>query len=301
MPPKISVIVPVYNTGEFLREAIQSITNQHFDDMEIIVVNDGSTDNSVNIIREIMKSDLRIKLIEQKNQGQSAARNTALKVAEGKYIYFMDSDDVLHDNAFETCYKYAERNDAEFCFFDGDIIYEEGAQELTWNYIRTIPYSEDTAYNGRELFDTMLDNGTHRAVPWLLFIRRDYLNEINLRFFSGIIHEDELFTTLLTIQSGKVFCLKKGLVHHRVRKGSTMGKKYSLRNVSCYLTVIDELMKFEKSDITEKYARYTLSKIFYTAHTITFSEKIKAFTRAATSGYLKYIGFKSCLVFWLKQ
>jgi hypothetical protein len=80
-----------------------------------------------------------------------------------------------------------------------------------------------------------------------------------------------------------------------------MGKHYSKRNVDCYLTVIDELLRYRQSDIIRQFARYTLSKVFYTAHQLTLKEKIPVFLRAVRSGYLKYIGWKSAMVFWLKQ
>ena len=80
-----------------------------------------------------------------------------------------------------------------------------------------------------------------------------------------------------------------------------MGKNYSKRNISCYLTVIDELFKWQDSPIIRKFAKYTLSKVFYTGHQIPFIEKFGVFLRAMKSGYLKYIGWKSVFVFWLKQ
>jgi len=132
-------------------------------------------------------------------------------------------------------------------------------------------------------------------------IRHDYLKKIGLTFYPGIIHEDELFTTQLTLQSDNIFCLQKSFVKHRVRQASTMGKTYSKRNLDCYLTVIDELFKFQDSPIIRKFAKYTLSKVFYTGHQIPFRDKFPVFWRACKSGYLKYIGLKPALVFWFKK
>ena len=147
----------------------------------------------------------------------------------------------------------------------------------------------------------MLDKEKHNCVVWLLFMSREYMTRIKLSFYNGIIHEDELFTTLLTLQSDNIFALRRNFVKHRVRRASTMGISYSKRNINCYLTVIDELMKFEHSPLMDKYARYTLSKVFYTGHLIPFKEKWGVFWRAAKSGYLRYIGWKSILVFLLKR
>jgi glycosyltransferase involved in cell wall biosynthesis len=299
---KVSVILPIYNVAPYLDDTFQSLLNQSLKEIEIIAVNDGSTDESEDIIRKYVTQDSRITFYSQKNQGQSAARNLALQHATGEYIYMMDSDDVLADkNALQISYEYAEKCKADFIFFDGDTLQEEGAAPLSWNYRRTQDLEEMKAYSGEFLLNMMLDNSKHNCVVWLLLINHNYLKSIGLDFYPGIIHEDELFTTKLTIQSNNIYCLKKSFVKHRVRSASTMGKSYSKRNINCYLTVIDELLKWQYSPIIQKFAKYTLSKVFYTGHLIPFMEKFGVFWRAVKSGYLKYIGWKSIFVFWFKR
>lgn len=299
---KVSVILPIYNVAPYLDETFTSLLSQTLQDIEIIAVNDGSEDNSEDIIKKYAQQDARISYYTQTNQGQSVARNLALQHATGEYIYMMDSDDVLDDpEALRICYEYAERNKADFIFFDGDTLQEQGASFLTWDYKRTDDLLEDKAYQGKELLNEMLDKWKHNCVVWLLLINHNYLKRIGLDFYPGIIHEDELFTTKLTLQSDKIFCLKKSFVKHRIRSASTMGKRYSKRNVNCYLTVIDELLTWQDSPIIHKFAKYTLSKVFYTGHQIPFKEKPAVFWRAVKSGYLKYIGLKPAMVFWFKK
>lgn len=298
---KVSVILPIYNVAPYLDETFRSLINQSLREIEIIAVNDGSTDNSEEIIKRYQQQDQRIVYFNQENQGQSVARNLALEHATGKYIYMMDSDDILYDHeALYSCYCYAEKTQADFIFFDGDIFKETGAESISRNYHRTHLIEEEKKYNGQDLLHLMLDKKKHNCVVWLLFINHNYLKSINLRFYPGIIHEDELFTTILTINSNNIFCLKKSFIKHRIRYTSTMGKTFSKRNLSCYLTVIDELLKYQNSPIIKKFARYTLSKVFYTGHTIPFKDKFPIFWRAIKSGYSNYIGLKSSLVFWLK-
>ena len=136
---------------------------------------------------------------------------------------------------------------------------------------------------------------------WLQFIKWDFLKKLGLNFFKGIIHEDELFTPQLFLQTNNIYYLNRIFIKHRVRSTSIQGKGYSKRNLHCYLTVIDELFKFQDSPIIRKFASYTLSKVFYTGHLIPTSEKFGVFWRAVKSGYLKYIGFKSIIVFWFKK
>ena len=299
---KVSVILPVYNVAPYLDETFASLLSQTLQEIEIIAVNDGSKDNSEDIIKKYAQQDVRISYFSQKNQGQSAARNLALQHAKGEYIYMMDSDDVLaNPDALRICYEYAEQNKADFIFFNGDTLQEQGAAPLTWDYKRTEDLDESKAYNGEKLLSEMLDKWKHNCVVWLLLIKHNYLKQIGLDFYPGIIHEDELFTTKLTLQSDKIFCLKKSFVKHRVRSASTMGIRYSKRNINCYLTVIDELLKWRNTPIIHKFAKYTLSKVFYTGHQIPFKEKPAVFLRAVKSGYLKYIGLKSAIVFWFKK
>ena len=298
---KVSVILPVYNVAPYLDETFASLLSQTLQEIEIIAVNDGSKDNSEDIIKKYAQQDARISYFSQENQGQSAARNLALLHAKGEYIYMMDSDDVLaNPDALRICYEYAEQNKADFIFFDGDTLQEQGAAPLTWDYKRTEDLDESKAYNGERLLSEVLDKWKHNCVVWLLLIKHNYLKQIGLDFYPGIIHEDELFTTKLTLQSDKIFCLKKSFVKHRVRSASTMGIRYSKRNINCYLTVIDELLKWRNTPIIHKFAKYTLSKVFYTGHQIPLKEKPAIFWRAVKSGYLKYIGLKSVVVFWFK-
>ncbi len=303
--PLISVIVPVYNTGPYLQEALQSILSQNVSDMEIICVNDGSTDDSLSILERMADNDPRIRIYSQQNQGQSVARNTGMLHATGRYIYFMDSDDILKENCFEHCIHAMESMSYDFIFFDGDILCEEGLPSICWNYHRTQPYEENKPYNGAQLMHTLLNTYTHRAVPWLLFIRHEYIKRIGLTFYPGIIHEDELYTTLLTIQAERVGCMKQNYVMHRVRANSTMTTRYSLRNVNCYLTVVDQLLKWGKSHpaqltLLHKYARYTLDKVFRTAHVLPIQQKLMLAGTMSRRGYIPFVSFKNWLRFLLR-
>ena len=114
---KISVIVPVYNCEDYLEESIRSILNQSFNDIEIICVDDGSTDDSLNILKELSKQDTRLKVYTQENQGASVARNNALEKASGDYIYFFDADDYAVEDCLEKVYSNAVNNDSDMVIF----------------------------------------------------------------------------------------------------------------------------------------------------------------------------------------
>lgn len=295
---KVSIILPVYNVARYLEQTFDSILNQSLKEIEIIAVNDGSTDNSWEIIQNYQQKDERIISFSQENQGQSVARNLALQHATGEYIYMMDSDDMLSSpDALLTCYEYAQRNNADFIFFDRKQLTEDKVSFFVPIY-STLFVEENKKYDGESLLNLLLDTTSYNCVVWLLFIRRQHLNRLGLNFYPGIIHEDELFTTELMLSSNSIFCLKKYFILHRVRSQSTVGKRFTRRNMDCYLTVADELLNFSQEPIIHKYLHYTLSKVFYTGHFIRYKDKPVVFWRAMKSGYLKYIGLKSLLKFF---
>ena len=289
--------MPIYNVAQYLEETLDSILNQSLTDFEVIAVNDGSTDNSEEILKKYQQKDRRIIYFSQENQGQSVARNLALQHASGEYIYMMDSDDVLSGpDVLLTCYEYAEKNHADFIFFDRDWLLEDKT-DFSVSLHSTKYVEENKAYDGESLLNLLLDTTSYNCVVWLLLIKHDHLRHLGLYFYPGIIHEDELFTTVLMLRSSTIYCLKQSFVKHRVRYASTVGAKFTRRNMDCYLTVTDELLRFSQKPIIHKFLRYTLSKVFYTGHFIPYKDKPAVFWRAIKSGYLKYIGLKSSLKF----
>ena len=297
---KVSIILPIYNVAPYLEEALDSILHQTLKEIEIIAVNDGSTDNSQDIIDRYKQKDERIIAFQQENQGQSVARNLALQHASGEYIYMMDSDDVLSSSdALQTCYDYAKKNEAEIVFFDREQFTEDHIS-FTVRVHSTQYAEENRKYEGEELLNKWLDTSSYNCVVWLLLINRQHLAGTGLSFYPGIIHEDELFTTELILNSSAIYCLKQSFVRHRIRSMSTVGRKFTRRNMDCYLTVADELLRFSRKPIIHKFLRYTLSKVFYTGHLILYKDKPAIFWRAMKSGYLKYIGLKSLLKFFLR-
>ncbi|MGN1326481.1 MAG: glycosyltransferase family 2 protein, partial [Clostridia bacterium] len=124
--PKITVIMPVYNVEKYLEEAIDSVIYQTYQNLEIILIDDGSTDNSGNICDEYAKKDSHIKVIHQENKGLSGARNTGLDIATGEYIMFIDSDDIFPKDACEKMLKFMEEKDADYIVGNYTNMSEEG-------------------------------------------------------------------------------------------------------------------------------------------------------------------------------
>ena len=306
--PLLSVIMPAYNTELYIQEALESLLNQSLKSIEIIVADDGSSDSTVSIVKQLKDNDCRIKLyVMPENQGQSMARNMALRYARGKYVYFMDSDDwLMHPDALEIAVERCEQTNLEFLFFDADIFYmDRNASPLAWNYQRTARYDEQTVWKGLELMKDMLVYGTWRAAPWLMIVRRELLQNNNMEFYPSIIHEDELFMAKLMPVVQRAGCLKRSLVGHRVHTSSTMGRHFSIRNMACYLTVVDELKKYEdhipaaSNQVLELYIRYTLNPVIRTASVLSFKEKIEILKMICKRGYIKYLTVCSLVRFMI--
>lgn len=282
---KISVIIPVYNTQEFVESAIRSIQTQSLRDIEIIVINDGSTDNSLNILETLRANDPRLKLFSQQNSGQAIARNKGLSEAKGTYIYFMDSDDILESDALELCYNYAETEQLDLVFFDAESFSEAGIDSTGYTYDRCGMLTKKV-YTGPEIFGELMLKDQFRVAPWLQIIRKKFLDEINLTY-EKVTHEDELFSTLLFIQARRVGFINRKFFHRRLRSNSVMTTPFSLKNMDAYFYITDKLLLFAgkyPTESTEKTllnirAKNVIQGALFRARSFPFRERVEIFRK----------------------
>lgn len=301
-PVKVSVIIPVYNTGKYIRDTLRCIMDQSLQEIEIIIIDDGSTDDSFQIIREIADQDGRLKIHKQENKGQSESRNFGIGVANGKYIYFMDSDDLLDKNTLADCYEASEKDGLDFLFFDADVFGDsKNVSNINLNYKRTQSIQQQV-YTGPDILGTLLKYGGYHASPCLSFIRLSYLKRISLFFFPGIIHEDELFTFILYIYSDRVGFIKQAFFKRRLRDNSIMSVRFSRKNLIGYFKVADELKKF-KGQLTEKRLKllvdlrlyHILDGVLYNSRILQKRDKWYALFHSVFH-YHHYISMKNILV-----
>ena len=210
--PKISVIIPVYNVEKYLAECLTSVVNQTFKDIEIICVNDGSTDNSPKILEEFAQKDSRIKIINQENQGLSAARNTGLDVATGEYVSFIDSDDFVRTDLYADILKLLP---AELICFNAKIF------PISEKY-RTLQNYTQCQFDGEQPMEEKLILKTNVHV-WNKVFRTSIIKENNIRFPKGLYFEDFPFVCeyMLSINSVKFFG-GKGYYFYRQQPNSLM-------------------------------------------------------------------------------
>ena len=223
--PKVSVIIPVYNVEKYLRECLDSIVNQTLREIEIICVDDGSTDGSPEILREYGERDCRITIISQENRGISSARNHGADIASGEYFYFMDGDDILERDALSRLYQLSEEKSLDVLYFDGESFFEtEELKEIKKNYITYYARKGDYSrvMTGPQMLHEMIAMDEYRSSLCLQFISSVHYRQENLRFEEGIIGEDNIFTFQCIMPAHRVYHMKEAFFHRRVRGNSVM-------------------------------------------------------------------------------
>ena len=243
--PKVSVIIPVHNVALYLRECMDSVINQTLKDIEIICVDDGSTDHSLDIFYEYAATDNRIIILARTAQGVSAARNAVVETAHGKYLYFLDSDDYIEINALEYLYYEAEKYNLDILYFDGESFYESEEMKQRFGHddvcYRAYEYSD--IYSGEELYVRMRQDDAFRTMIWTMLIRHEYYRDMKLSFCEGILHEDVLFTLQCVLQAKRVSHRKQVFYHYRRRVGSITTDDFPMKRLHGKLFVMTKLVQ----------------------------------------------------------
>lgn len=199
---KISVIIPVYNVEQYLKECLESIINQTLKDIEIICVNDGSTDDSLEILNEFIKKDQRIKLITQKNKGLSAARNAGYNIATSEYIYFIDSDDWIELNTLENIYNKIIKTQSDVLLFGTNNVY--GDNHIMKNNMRIMNLIKK--YKTKDFcFIDCPDVIYLPCTAWLKIYKKSFLDSYNIIFEDDIkFSEDSIYWIMIVCRNAKI-------------------------------------------------------------------------------------------------
>lgn len=236
---KLSVIIPCYNAERFLRQCIESMKPQINDDIEVICVNDGSKDNTLNVLNELHKEMPQLQVVDQPNGGSAAARNNGFAHATGEYVWYVDADDLLAVDAFETIIKTLEQTDCDSIIFGLKWIDEDG--NVVTPYKKE--YHTESVVSGTEAY--LLENIP--SFPWNRAFRRDFLEENNL-CFRTIRPDDEDFDLRTYACSKRTVFLNKCLYDYRIVKMSDSRNPNSfLKYIDGYFVLLDDHLKlFEK-------------------------------------------------------
>lgn len=239
----ISVVIPVYNVEQYLKECIDSVLCQTYKNFEVILVDDGSTDNSPQICDEYVNKDGRIRVIHRKNGGVSVARNTGLDEAKGEYVYFLDSDDYIVDETFEKLINCAKENKANLVFFEAKTI-NENNQVIKANYNYHKHYF---AGDPRKIASEIMEHKEfHIGIP-MFFTKTSLYRDNNLRFVEGILYEDVVMSYQLFCMAERVAHVHEELYVRRFRENSIVTSKKTERNFTSVLAVYNEVVGFSCS------------------------------------------------------
>lgn len=255
----LSIIIPVYNVEKYLHQCLNSVYSQNLEACEVICVNDGSTDNSRTILQEFKDINNDLILIDRENGGLSAARNSGLKMANGKYVYFLDSDDYLFHGVLRKTIDFVEENELDLAYFnvlkDGKEFYFNNKKEIT------------EVLSGKEYYKLNYEvNGFFPpSAVWTHLYKREFLLQNSMKFKEGIEHEDEEFTPRTYYFAQRVSCLNIPIQYHRVmREGSVTAAtfvKFKERNIRDIIETCSDLYNFFKVNNCNENAFYL--KVFF--------------------------------------
>ena len=274
----VSVIVPVYNVENYLRQCLDSITGQTLRNIEIICVDDSSTDSSGKILEEYAKKDERIKIITQPNKGAGAARNNGLSAAQGKYLSFLDSDDFFEPDMLELAYKKAEEDRADFVVFKSDQYYTEENRyaEVPWT-LREKEIPPYTPFSHRQMTDNIFKVFVGWA--WDKLYSREFVEKNNLLFQEQRTSNDMLFVFSAVAIAKRISIVNKVLAHQRRDAKDSLSKT---RENSWYcfydaLTALRDRLKAEGiyKETEKDFINYALHAVLWNINTLAEPTKSK--------------------------
>ncbi len=213
---KVSVIMPIYNADEYLRPALDSVIDQTLKDIEIICVDDGSTDRSLEIIKEYQKSDERIRIVTETNAGPALARNNGIRRARGEYIAFLDADDFFELDMLESMYNEGKENDLDIVIANYDTYNDSKAE-----FAKAVPEEYEDIYKGTQVTSKNENPdkifASTNGAAWNKLFRTSFVVEKNLSFLAEVkMYEDVYFVMTSLSLAERVGKVHKTLIHHRI-------------------------------------------------------------------------------------
>ncbi len=237
--PKVSIIVPIYQVEKYLEKCLESLVNQTLEEIEIILVNDGATDNSSNIAKEYQKKyPNKVVYLEKKNGGLSDARNFGIPKATGEYIAFLDSDDYVELITYEEMYQLAKKENSDMVECD-----------FIWEYANKTKEDIGLIYHGKH---EMIEKA--RVVAWNKLIKREILEKTKIEFPKGYQYEDVEFTYKLIPHLEKISFLKKAYIHY-VQRNNSISNSQNERTKEIFEILEHVIDYYKKNNLYEEYEK----------------------------------------------
>ena len=259
----VSIIVPVYKVEQYLSFCMDSLLQQTYPYLEIILIDDGSPDRCPEICEDYAKKDQRVQVIHQKNDGLSAARNTGIRAATGKYILFVDSDDMILQDACEVLVKKAEEYSADivvgnYCWFD-----ETGNRAYACENVYGYEMFE-TVVDGQKFLLAQLQHVKYKSMVWSKLYRREFLLCNALYFLEGILQEDEEWTPRVFCVAERVVQEEKVFYQYRIRKQSIMtNSALAVKRQKDFADIIAPSVNQTVQVVAPILRQYLMQRLFY--------------------------------------
>lgn len=294
---KVSVIIPVYNVEKYLEECLDSIINQTLKEIEIICIDDGSTDSSLNVLENYKKKDKRIIVLQQQNLGAGAARNKGLDLARGKYLSFLDADDFFELTMLEKAYNKCEMDNAEICVFRSMEFDNKSkkSQLIPWTIRKrflpsNIPFSSKKA--AKYIFQVF--NGW----AWDKLYNRKFIQFNKLEFQEIRTTNDAYFVFMANVLADKITILNDILAYHRVNTKTSLSVTREKSWDCCYKAIVAIKRNLIKQDLynvfKQSYINWALHFCIWNACTLKGNSK-KYLLNALSEKYFEELGFKNYL------
>ncbi|MDT8878310.1 glycosyltransferase family 2 protein [Halomonas saccharevitans] len=241
---KLSIVIPAYNVESYLYEALSSVFSQTVEPSEVIVINDGSTDETLKIAETFYHKHLNYKVYTTRNRGLGLARNYGMEKSSGDYIYFFDSDDVLDARFIERMQEEIKKNEnPDLVFFSGESFYDDGYDSGFFpRYERSI---NQVFATGKDAFKKLNEINGCFSSACLYLAKKSFFDQNKLRF-KPILHEDEEILFPLFFLAKKTVVIDEIFFYRRVRRGSIMQSKKTKKNFEGYLSIMESLVEFGK-------------------------------------------------------
>lgn len=229
MNPYVSIIIPCYNQQEYLKECVEHAAAQTYKEVEILLIDDGSTDGTPEQCDRYAEKYENVKVIHKENGGLSSARNCGLEHANGQWILFCDCDDFLHRDAVKELVETVSKLEkCDFIFFDAVTFRGQVSEEtISREYMREICYCG--VRDGVEVLGELFERNEVRVAAWLNMYHKDFLDAYCIRFYNGILHEDLLFSFYIYMQAKYVARMKKNYYYRRVHEGTITTSPISMK------------------------------------------------------------------------
>ena len=260
--PLVSIVMPVYNVQAYLKEALNSILNQTYKNIEIICVDDGSTDQSLDILKEYAAKDARVRYIQQQNQFAGVARNNGMKQVRGKYVMFLDADDIFEKHMISDLVKQAESKNTDIVFFG----FYHFKKNTKYRSLMGIPYTSRKVTSSKSHTADLFQIG--QGVPWNRLYNMDFIRKTGLQFQNLQSNNDVFFSKSIMLYANRMYFMNRRYVNYRISNSNSLQGSYKMASgnfVKCIEAIYDEMNRIGVYDsYKDSFEKYVIENALLT-------------------------------------